>query len=927
MPKPGEAIEGGIIVIRDGRIEAVGKNVPIPAEARVWALQGRIIYAGFLDPYFVAAAASNAVPGRARQDFPELHVGSGRLNFFGVPGQERDPGLPGPGSELSAFTPQRRMAVQYSADPKTVLELRELGFTAVNVAPAKGCVRGVSALVQLADANPNDLVVKSDVFQIVSLAEEDEGGREAGYPRSLMGLIAAVRQAFFDAQYMRAFQTFMLEHPAGGRRPEFNPASAALIPVLEGRLPVLFEPGSTLMVDRVAQIARELQVKFAVLSCGQEWRRPDLATATGASFIVPLQFPELPKLPEEGDWEQATLDALRAWDWAPENAAVLRARGLEVALTAHGLTDRKQFRLHLQMAMDRGLTEGDALAALTTVPARLCGVSDQLGTIEAGRVANLTVVDEKGYFDPEGRVEAVWVDGQVYPARPESGRAKGAEAKSDDSARPGDEQAPRTKASKKGQSDRREERRRRVARDPMANRGVLAEPPALLIRQATVWTCGPQGRLTNADVLVAGGRIRAVGPVQALGEPTPIVIDGRGLHVTPGLIDAHSHSMILGGVNEATLPSTAMVRIGDVVNSETANIYWQLAGGLTAANLLHGSANPIGGQSAVIKLKDGESPERLKIPGVAPGIKFALGENVKQANWGERATTRFPQTRMGVPVFMANRFMAARRYLEDQEAFRRAPAGTLPPTRRDLELEAIGEILKGERLIHCHSYRQDEILAFLRVMEEFGVKVGTLQHVLEGYKIADEIARHGAGGSCFSDWWAYKYEVIDAIPYAGSLMHARGVLVTFNSDSSDHARRLNTEAAKAVKYGGTSEEDALKFVTLNAARQLKMDQRVGSLEPGKDADLAIWSASPLDTKAVCLQTWIEGRKYFDRDLDGARTAALEQERTELLAKARRLSAGSTDAPSGDAAERTTFFDRALEHRFDGLERHCLEDER
>src|SRR5262245_18951768 len=383
--------------------------------------------------------------------------------------------------------------------------------------------------------------------------------------------------------------------------------------------------------------------------------------------------------------------------------------------------------------------------------------------------------------------------------------------------------------------------------------------------------------------------------------------------------------MILGGVNEGTIPSSAMVRIGDVVNSETANLYQQLAGGVTTANLLHGSANPIGGQNCVIKLRDGATPEQLKFSDAPPGIKFALGENVKQANWGDRNTNRFPQTRMGVPTFMENRFIAAQQYLKEWQAYK--TSGGVPP-RRDLELEALGEILEGKRWIHCHSYRQDEILAFLRLMERFKVKVGTLQHVLEGYKIADEIAQHGAGASCFSDWWAYKFEVYDAIPYAGSLMRDRGVTVSFNSDSSDLARRLYTEAAKAVKFGGTPEVEALKFVTINPAKQLRIDSRVGSLEPGKDADFVIWSKAPLDSTTACLQTWIDGKKYFDRSLAAERAAALVKEREELIAKAKKVArlAGGGSCGGEEKKDDGSFFRLALEHEFDGVDRHCLDEE-
>jgi len=467
----------------------------------------------------------------------------------------------------------------------------------------------------------------------------------------------------------------------------------------------------------------------------------------------------------------------------------------------------------------------------------------------------------------------------------------------------------------------------------MEGRGPIAEPKSVLIRGATIWTCSQEGRIDNADLLIVGGKIKAVGKGLAAGaEKESMLIDGQGLHVTPGLIDCHSHTAILGAVNEGTLPSTAMVRIHDVVNSETDNLYEQLAGGLTTANLLHGSANPIGGQNCVIKLRAGASPEELVFKDAPEGIKFALGENVKQSNWGEKFVTRFPQTRMGVRALIANRFTAAQEYLAEWEEYRKKSSGVTPapvPPRRDLELEAIGEILQGKRWIHCHSYRQDEILMLIRLMDSFGVKIGTFQHVLEGYKVADEIARHGAGGSTFSDWWAYKFEVYDAIPYNGSLMTERGVTVSFNSDSSELARHLYTEAAKAVKYGGTSEGEALKFVTLNPAKQLRIDSRVGSLEVGKDADFAIWSKAPLDSGTVCLQTWIDGKKYFERGLSAERAARLEKERNDLLAKAKQvakiLGAGGGDSNEASAGDQS-FFNVSLEHQYDGKERGCLEEE-
>lgn len=410
-------------------------------------------------------------------------------------------------------------------------------------------------------------------------------------------------------------------------------------------------------------------------------------------------------------------------------------------------------------------------------------------------------------------------------------------------------------------------------------RGAAPDRPAhILIRNATLWTCTEKGKLEGADMLISNGKIAAIGP-ELEGPGDAVVIEAGGKHVTPGLIDAHSHSGISGGVNEGTQAVTAEVRIADVVNGDHISLYRELAGGLTAINQLHGSANPIGGQASVLKLRWGAPPDELAVEDAIPGIKFALGENVKQSNWGDDFTTRYPQTRMGVEQIIRDRFNAALDYEREWESYRRGSQGKIPP-RRDLELEALLEILRGERLIHCHSYRQDEILMLVRIAEDYGFTIGAFQHVLEGYKVAEAIGAHGAGASTFTDWWAYKFEVYDAIPFNGTLMHDAGVVVSFNSDSSELARRMNTEAAKAVKYGGMSEEDALLLVTLNPAKQLHIDHRTGSLEAGKDADFVIWNGSPLSTYTICEQTWVDGRKYFDRqrDLEARRWVAAERAR-------------------------------------------------
>lgn len=401
-----------------------------------------------------------------------------------------------------------------------------------------------------------------------------------------------------------------------------------------------------------------------------------------------------------------------------------------------------------------------------------------------------------------------------------------------------------------------------------------------VIHNATIWTNTDQGIIENGYVIFRDGKIERVGEGEPGGLPRIYRwIDAQGRHITPGMMDCHSHTGIQGGVNEGTQAVTAEVAIADVINPDDINWYRQLAGGVTAVNQLHGSANPIGGQNSVVKLRWGVShPDDMGMEGAPGGIKFALGENVKQSNWDGNG--RYPQTRMGVETIMRDSFIAAREYATRRDEARRDGR----PFRTDYELEVLAEILAGDRLIHCHSYRQDEILMLCRVAEEFGFKIGSFQHVLEGYKVAEAIKDHAIGASSFSDWWAYKFEVFDAVPYNGAIMHDVGVTVTFNSDSSEVARRLNTEAAKAVKYGDVDPEEALKFVTLNVAKQLKIDDRVGSIAPGMDADLAVWTASPLSSFARCERTFVDGREMFSLEKDAELRRKMIAERDRIIQK-------------------------------------------
>ncbi|MGX5913679.1 amidohydrolase family protein [Aliidiomarina sp. Khilg15.8] len=422
------------------------------------------------------------------------------------------------------------------------------------------------------------------------------------------------------------------------------------------------------------------------------------------------------------------------------------------------------------------------------------------------------------------------------------------------------------------------------------------EQQNLHIRNATVWTSADAGVLENADIIVRNGRIQRVG--ENLSTPRGYAtLDAEGMHITAGIIDEHSHIAISKGVNEGTEAVTSEVSIGDVVNPDDVHIYRSLAGGTTTAHLLHGSANPIGGQGQTIKLRWGENAEGLKFTETPATIKMALGENVKQSNWGI-SNNRYPQTRMGVVAIVHDYFRAAKEYRQAQRDYdnlsRGERRGTAPP-RKDYRLEALLQILDGERNIHAHSYVASEILALMEVADELGFKIHTFTHILEGYKVAEEMAAHGANASSFADWWAYKIEAYDAIPQNACVMMDKGVLTSVNSDSDDLQRRMNIEAAKSVRYCGMSEEDALKMITLYPAQQMEVDEYVGSIEEGKHADLVIWNNHPLSAYAQVQQTWIEGRKYFDREQDLERRDSLNEEKHALIQKV--LAAGS-DAQQG-----------------------------
>lgn len=942
---PGKRIEKGTIVIRDGLIESAGGSADAPADARVWDCTGLTAYAGLIDLYtdIGQPKPKPVLPGQPVSPPPAMPAEPPR----------------GAANWNSQVHPELSGADQFAQDKESAEKFRAMGFTTVLTAPPNGIFRGSSALVNLGDGSANKQTLRKDVTENVSFARDPAGD---AYPTSLMGAIALIRQTLLDARWYGEASRVHAKSPKQ-ERPEENRSLAALGEAAAGKQPVLFETSEELSMLRAAKIAREFSLQYWVRGNGYEYRRIDAVKDINAPIILPLSFPDPPSVNTSGEALDVSYEELRHWDFAPENPARLREAGVTFALTTSNLKDVTKFRALLRAAVERGLKPDDALASLTTIPAKLVGMEKSLGTIEAGKLANIVLADGD-LFAEKTKIRETWIDGLRYEVKPAPQvEARGTWAYSlmitpmradtgslviaaepeallatiargnvkvkattatlseknivlvfpgdslgyngvvrmtgsaEDSTMAGSGELPdgasfqwsaRLKTSFVQPPDTAKKAAiQRASFDVVYPDGAFgrkelpSQPDNVLVRGGYLWTSTLRGNLENTDILISKGKIAKI--ARDITAPNgAVVIDAEGKHITAGLIDCHSHSAIGGGVNEVGQTITAEVRIGDVVNSDDIAIYRELAGGLTTINALHGSANPIGGQNQVLKLRWGMLPEQMKIEGDPEGIKFALGENPKQSNWGDRFNTRYPQTRMGVEQIIRDEFKAAQDYRKKMEEAKKNPE-KIPP-RRDLELDAIVEILKGTRLVHSHSYRQDEILMLIRVADDFGFRIATFQHVLEGYKIAEAIAKHGAGASTFSDWWAYKYEVIDAIPYNGALMHDVGVVVSYNSDSDELARRLNTEAAKAVKYGGLTEAEALKLVTINPARQLRIDDRVGSLEVGKDADFVIWSGPPLSTYSVCEQTWIDGRKYFDRDDDRAMNARIEKERVELIQK-------------------------------------------
>jgi imidazolonepropionase-like amidohydrolase len=921
-----QKLDNATLVIRKGRVEAVGVGVKIPAAAVVVDCSGKTIYPAFIDLFTSYGLPENKPSARERGN-----RGGGPQMLSSKAGSF---------AWNEALKPEYHAVDDFRPDQKSASEYCNLGFGAVMTHQPDGISRGTSAVVCLGEDRPHELVVNGQAGHVLSFRK---GSSTQDYPSSLIGSIALLRQTYYDGRW----------YAADGKDEEYNRSLQAWNEAQ--KLVQFFDAEDVFDILRAARLGREFGVSYIVKGTGDEYQRLEELKSAGVSLIVPLNFPAPYDVENPFDALQIALSDMKHWELAPYNLAMLSEAGIEFALTTAGLRNKADFWTNLRTAIRNGLSEEAALKALTHNPANMAGLSGKLGSLDPGKTANFLITNGN-IFGSEGRIYQNWVQGKPFIVKgldnpdlpgmydlqvgaerytlelkgkhdalrpvlkkdttemksvfqhrqgmvdlqfsPQGGPSAGAVRLTGSVGERGfagrgqladgswvDWQAVKQgeagseAAFAKTDSTARADAKPVVGQVvyPFAAFGWKEKPrqESTLFRNATVWTNEKEGILPGADVLIQAGKIVQVG--KNLKAPAgAAVVDATGRHLTSGVIDEHTHIAITRGVNEGTQASSAEVRIGDALNSEDINIYRQLSGGVTTAQCLHGSANPIGGQSAIIKLRWGAAPEALKLEGADPFIKFALGENVKQSNWGDNQTVRFPQTRMGVEQVYEDYFTRAREYGNLKKSGK--------PYRIDLELETLLEILESHRFITCHSYRQSEINMLMKVAERFGFRVNTFTHILEGYKVADIMARHGVGGSSFADWWAYKFEVYEAIPYNGALMHRQGVTVAYNSDDAEMARRLNQEAAKAVKYGGVSEEEAWKFVTLNPAKLLHLDKRLGSIKPGKDADLVLWSDNPLSVKARADLTFVDGIRFFDRERDQVVRQEVATERNRLVQK-------------------------------------------
>jgi imidazolonepropionase-like amidohydrolase len=947
---PQTTIANATMVIREGKITAIGGGVEVPKDAVVIDCKGKYIYPSFIDIY---SDYGIAIPERQRTTFD-----------FRAPAQMTS-NTKGAYDWNQAIKPETDASKIFAVDEAKAKPLRDLGFGSVLTHDKDGIARGTGVFVTLCTEKENLVIIKEKASAHYSLSK---GTSTQSYPSSMMGTIALLRQTYLDAQWYKS-------------KPAKEGVNLSLQAWLDNQqLPQIFEANDKWNDLRADRIGDEFGVQYIIKGGGNEYQRMDDIAATKAAYILSLNYPQAMDVEDPNDARFISLADMKHWELSPINPATFEKANIPFCLTTADLRDVKQFSGNLRKAFDYGLSETKALEALTKTPATLLNVYDKVGSLETGKLANFLITSGP-IFNEKTAIIQNWIQGKKYGVKEEEwnnikgtynlilASANGSnnyilEVKNNNSASVIAKDTLTTKFAYDGKlvklsfsspvGPRRQQARDSTEQGANPQRGrmgggrsgatfllsgvvagdewngngqdsagnritwsanfvkaatmpadsskkkfpprlgkvaypfdgygwdALPVPENILIRNATVWTSEAEPRLENTDVLVKNGKIAQIG--KNLSDATAKVIDGTGKYLTAGIIDEHSH-IAASSINEGAHSVTSEVRIGDNLNPEDISIYRELSGGVTSAHILHGSANSIGGQTQLIKLRWGVGDEGLKFKGWDPFIKFALGENVKHTT--SQTNIRFPDTRMGVEEVFMDAFTRARDYEHDMqmaEANNKKKGATPIMVRRDLQLDALVEILNKKRFITCHSYVQSEITALMRVAEKFGFRVNTFTHILEGYKVADKMKAHGSNASTFSDWWAYKTEVQDAIAYNATIMQKMGLNVCINSDDPEMARRLNQEAAKSVKYGGMSEDEAWKMVTINPAKALHVSDRTGSIKVGKDADLVLWSDNPLSIYAKPLTDIIDGTIYYDVERDAMLRKHITQERNRLIQK-------------------------------------------
>ena len=970
-------VENGTLIIKNGKIISVGKDINIPNGVRKFDLNGNFIYPSFIDlysDYGIVKNKSNRSSGGRMSSYTNPQILSNK---------------DGPFSWNESIRPEYNSVENIKFDQKISNVLRKEGFGSVVSHNMDGIMRGTGTFISLSNDVEQNIIFSEKASNHFSFMK---GSSRQRYPSSLMGAVALMKQSFFDAEWYKA---------NSGKLSQTN-LSLSSINDNKG-LPKIIEVSDKLRVLLAQKIEKEVGVKFLIKGQGDEYQRINEIKEGNSNLIIPINYPKPFNVDDPFKNEDILLSQLKHWEMAPSNPYFLEKNGINFSITSHGIKNLSDFRKNLIKSHERGASKSTLLKALTYNPSKFINMDHKIGAIKESFIANFFISDGD-IFSKETKILSNWIQGKWHRVTDTNindyvgNYSLIFETKDDKKIASlilnvkGNKDKPSASILSSSKSDSISIKTKIIVDDenvyisfniPKGKKGItsgeyklsgyfsngrflgkgtlnnfdwidwvatkndsqlineninkkqttkkdigigkviypfveygtetLKKQQKILIKGAKLWTLEGKGVIEKGDVLIENGKIIEVGEEISTNEKNIKIIDGNGMHLTPGIIDEHSH-IALFGVNEGSQSNTAEVRIKDVVNSEDVNIYRQLAGGVTTSQLLHGSANAIGGQSAIVKFRWGSSPEEMIIKEADEYIKFALGENVKRSR--SSSSTRFPDTRMGVEQVFVDAFNKTRIYENKWKKYnsltKKEKLSAIIP-RKDIELEALSQILNGKMHITCHSYVQSEINMLMKVAEKFNFKVNTFTHILEGYKVADIMARHGAGAGSFSDWWAYKNEVKEAIPYNAALMLQAGVVTSINSDSREMARRLNQEAGKSIKYGNISEVEAMKLVTLNPAKLLNLDHRMGSIKVGKDADLVLWNEHPLSIYSKPLKTIVDGKIYFDIEEDEILREEIKRERARIISKMK-----NSNTPMGGRRKpiKTAHFELHCEDEYD-----------